>query len=310
MNGSFAKFVISLVLLQPGWAMKPMSWDSLMVMKAAAEKGNREAQFLFGVQVMVGDGLARDRVEAVKWLRQAAEAGHVEAQYTLGNLYATPDPTDGLSDPAAAEQWLTMAAAQGNREAIARLNDEEEKRLRSAAENGDPAAIARLEAFLEKTPIKRRYNTPEQQLPVAAALPGKESTVDAGDIPMGSRAADWSSAKPREMDEDPAVTIRWSLLLSGLRGADAHLVRGFMLENSIVVNRDFVAAAASYRQAAGQGDARAQYRLGLMYAEGRGVAKDLVEANTWLSRAAGQGSAEATEALAKFKVNLPPASTK
>ena len=40
------------------------------------------------------------------------------------------------------------------------------------------------------------------------------------------------------------------------------------------------------QQAAAQGDAQAQYRLGNMYAKGVGVPKDFAEAMTWLRKAA------------------------
>ena len=50
-----------------------------------------------------------------------------------------------------------------------------------------------------------------------------------------------------------------------------------------------------YRKAAEQGDAAAQYNLGLMYANGRGVPQDYVEAHKWLNLAATQGIKPAFE---------------
>ncbi len=44
--------------------------------------------------------------------------------------------------------------------------------------------------------------------------------------------------------------------------------------------------------AVGQGSAWAQYKLGLMYEEGRGVAKDPVKAVEWYQKSAEQGNAE------------------
>ena len=44
-----------------------------------------------------------------------------------------------------------------------------------------------------------------------------------------------------------------------------------------------------YRKAANQGDARAQYNLGLVYTDGQGVAQDYAEAANWYRLAAGQG---------------------
>ena len=242
-----------LVLLAPGWAMRPMAWESLMRVKAAAEQGNPEAQFLLGLQYKVGDGIDKDRGEAVKWLRKSAESGYAEAQYALGDFYAGLDPTDELADPREAEKWLKSAAAQGNTDAQSRLD----------------------------------------VLHAKAAPPDRTMTVE-----LNGRL------EPVELTEDPAATMHWSVLLSGLRGADALLVRGLLLENGIYVNREVAAAADSYRGAATQGDARGQLWIGLMYAEGRGVTKDPVAAGAWLSLAAGNGSSAAPAALAKVKAAL------
>ena len=46
------------------------------------------------------------------------------------------------------------------------------------------------------------------------------------------------------------------------------------------------------KKAAEQGDAFAQYSLGLRYVDGRGVAKDDAEAVKWYRKAAGQGNAD------------------
>ena len=53
------------------------------------------------------------------------------------------------------------------------------------------------------------------------------------------------------------------------------------------------AAAALYEQAAVQGSAEAQYRLGRLFAIGSGVAQSDREAIKWLTRAAMQGQPEA-----------------
>jgi TPR repeat protein len=47
------------------------------------------------------------------------------------------------------------------------------------------------------------------------------------------------------------------------------------------------------REAALRGEVDAQYALGLIYAEGRGVAIDLAQAHYWLSLAVEQGDADA-----------------
>ncbi len=53
---------------------------------------------------------------------------------------------------------------------------------------------------------------------------------------------------------------------------------------------DLVTAIQTWRSAADQGDALAQYNLGGLYANGRGVQKDLSEAAVWYRKAAEQGN--------------------
>ena len=53
----------------------------------------------------------------------------------------------------------------------------------------------------------------------------------------------------------------------------------------------------SLRQAAEQGDADAQYNLGVMYFEGRSVLKDVAEAARWFRLAAEQGDASAQHSV-------------
>ena len=58
-------------------------------------------------------------------------------------------------------------------------------------------------------------------------------------------------------------------------------------------------AFALFTQAAEQGSAEAQFRLGLMYRDGEGVAADTTAARQWLRRAAEQGHTEAEQTLAQ-----------
>ena len=56
---------------------------------------------------------------------------------------------------------------------------------------------------------------------------------------------------------------------------------------------DYATAAREYRQAAEQGEARAQTLLGLLYSRGEGVPQDYAEAFKWLHQAAAQGTSRA-----------------
>ena len=73
----------------------------------------------------------------------------------------------------------------------------------------------------------------------------------------------------------------------GYAGAQYGL--GLSYKNGQGVPQDFAEAAKWYRLAADQGYALAQSNLGLMYAKGQGVPQDLVLAYMWFSLSATQG---------------------
>jgi len=60
---------------------------------------------------------------------------------------------------------------------------------------------------------------------------------------------------------------------------------------------DFAAAVVLYQQAADKGDSRAEFILGVMYANGQGVPQDLAAAANWYAKAADAGEAGAQYSL-------------
>ena len=75
--------------------------------------------------------------------------------------------------------------------------------------------------------------------------------------------------------------------------ASAQFNLGLMYTEGRGVPQDDAEAIAWYRRSAEQGHAGAQVNLGGMYANGRGVPQDYVEAIAWYRRAAEQGDAVA-----------------
>ena len=55
--------------------------------------------------------------------------------------------------------------------------------------------------------------------------------------------------------------------------------------------QDYATALEKWRTLAEAGDAAAQNNLGVLYAEGQGVAQDYAQARTWFEKAAAQGHA-------------------
>ena len=61
------------------------------------------------------------------------------------------------------------------------------------------------------------------------------------------------------------------------------------------MSQDYAEALKWSRKAADQGHAPAQYNLGVMYRNGRGVPQDYVRAHIWFSLSAAQGDQDAVE---------------
>ncbi len=61
-----------------------MTKEEFEIIKEAAEQGDAEAQYSLGVCYAYGKGVEQDYKEAVKWYTAAAEQGHVKAQFNLG----------------------------------------------------------------------------------------------------------------------------------------------------------------------------------------------------------------------------------
>ena len=112
--------------------------------RAGAEGGDPAAQMTLGLLHRVGAGVPRDAGRMVALMREAADAGYHFAQFRLGQTYLTgegvpggQDAALGIPDREAAARYLSMAAEQGNIEAVlelARFYGEE-----ADAGTGDPA---------------------------------------------------------------------------------------------------------------------------------------------------------------------------
>lgn len=71
---------------------------------------------------------------------------------------------------------------------------------------------------------------------------------------------------------------------NGNTGAQYNL--GLMYAQGQGVAQDYQQAKAWWQKAANQGDAKAQYNLGVIYAKGRGVVQDDKQAVSWFQKAA------------------------
>jgi TPR repeat protein len=90
---------------------------------------------------------------------------------------------------------------------------------------------------------------------------------------------------------------------AGNGDASAQFNLGNMYYNGKGVQRDYKKAAKWLRMAAEQGVAGSQMILGIMYFNGEGVTQDYKEAAKWYRKAANQGHADAQNNLGKMYAN-------
>lgn len=90
-------------------------------------------------------------------------------------------------------------------------------------------------------------------------------------------------------DESPAEMLKNTAL--GLLNEDAS-------------DEDKAKAAEMMEQAARMGDTEAEFNIGLLYAEGIGVAKDMDKALSWLDTASSHGDKDAEELAKEYRLNL------
>jgi len=94
--------------------------------------------------------------------------------------------------------------------------------------------------------------------------------------------------------------IAYSFIMEKMQITFSDPVAQFRLGNHAYIGNRYSIAAEWYRKAAEQGHAEAQYKLGFMYQNGRGVKKDDKQAAEWYRKAAAQGNKEAERALQRL----------
>lgn len=249
--------------------------------------------------------------EAMSWLTQAAEAGHLQAQQDLGGIYLEGSEALNLKpDPAKAFHWFTRAAEQGSNPARyylglmlwEGLGVKEDKtsameHWRAAAQAGVPEAQCRLGAVLFADEATRAEGLEllrkaalaghsEAQYRLGSALVMEAATVAEG-IDWLKKAA---AGKPLSTAGAAARTLG-ALYAKGAPGVPA----------------DIKAAAEWYGRAADCGDARAQHVFALLLLNGQGVETDVARGMAFLRMSAGQNYLRAIADLVNLLRNMEDA---
>ena len=77
------------------------------------------AKFAIATAYFLGVGVVKDPVEALKWLKDSASNGIIEAQYQMFKAY---ESSNILNDDNRAQAWLEIASNNNHQVAISTLN--------------------------------------------------------------------------------------------------------------------------------------------------------------------------------------------
>lgn len=255
-------------------------------------------------------GSLEDDAEAVRWFRMAAEQGHAGAQFNLGLMYA-----EGRSVPedhAAAVDWYRMAAEQGHAEAQTNLgimyaegqgvtkDDVEATRWFRKAARQVQVGLGLKPGFrdvpeLYTEAMRLFHMTNEQREKVLGAPEDCSLWYSFRYHPKEAHGAHFkfgfSDDGRKSAPEADAVAGSWFRIAAEQGGAAlAHpeLSLRYAWERQEYVPLDCAATARWRRMATRQGQAEAQFRLGVMYSEAAGAPEHDTKMR-WYRIAAEQG---------------------
>ena len=294
--------------------------------QAAAEQGDRDAQFELGLIYQGGRGVPQDKEQAqqwltqaaqkghgraqyalallyreqgadisqsLKWQRQAAQSGYAEAQYGMGLLYANGQYLQ--QDKTQARFWFEQAAAQGHVASRLALLSQGGDVPTEAAVPAPTPTVAAIPAEPEPAEQPQATSVPEiaaapkpvAPTPAVAPLAAVETPAAAPADTGGADSLDLTGVEPEVVKQSAEAGNK-----------SAQLMLGTMYEDGLGgLPNDPREAAYWYEKAARQGYPKAQYNLGLLYEDGRGVKQDYKQAAHWYNKAAEAGFTEAQNNL-------------
>ena len=303
---------------------------ALPMLEAAAVTDHARAAALLGSLHEAGRGTVKNRDEAMRWYRLAADRGEAQAMAALGRLLLQDHGSEARES---ALRFLRQSAGLGDRDGQYHLgwllaqpgtarDDVEAYRLfvKSAAQGHVGAQVAAAIHLLhgrgvakdEKAAADWLQRAANAQDPVAhyhlARLRERAADGDRAAVRNSYRIA--ATAGHREsqfalggilaksrVEAERKEAVVWFAKANEARHPAAANSLGEIYRDGIGVLQQPEKARSYFKQAADEGDANAMYNLAQMMNEGIGGSRDTGQALSWYTRSAEQGHQEALEVV-------------
>jgi len=248
---------------------------------------------------------AENYTEALKFYRQAAEAGHAGAQNSMGWCYQKGYGVK--QDSAEAFRWYKKGAENGDSTAQGNVGwcyengygvkqdyAEAYKWYKKGAEAGNTLSISQLGWLYQKGyGVKQDY---------AEAFKWHKKGAEAGE-PAAMGHMGWYYENGYGVKQDYAEAYKWYK-----KGAEAGNVfsmsqLGWLYQNGYGVKQDYAEAYKWYKKGAEAGNAFSMSQLGWLYQNGYGVKQDYAEAFKWHKKGAEAGDSGAMSNMGWYYEN-------
>ena len=288
--------------------------------RKAAEQGYADGQCFLGLMYEYGRGIEQDYSKAIEWFRKAVEQNHAWGQRLLGVCYQS-----GIGvtcDYTTAAEWYKKSAEQGDAISQRLLGYLYEKGLGvvrnietalewygKSAEQGDENAIEAVQRINKGSSSQSKSFNSTNKHESSSTYHTSTSTTESGNATQISKRDYLNNSVSKEQFDlackyyasgNYTLALKYFRISSELNYAPAQYFIGVMYENGKGVRKSYVEALFWYRKAAENGYAFAQVKAGKMYEMGTGVYKNKQEALKWYKMAMDQGLSIASEYYKKL----------
>lgn len=298
-----AQYSVALSFLNGGAGIKRNNEKAVKWMQNAAEQDHHDAQYQLGILYHEGIGVQQSDKKAIKWFRPAALAGIEKAHQALNSLLREqPSNVNGVASkhPDLAKHELDRMAKAGPKEKdLPQIKIKIKKIARGARLNSPPSKTS---LHSERPPYSTKPLYSRKQRSPNGFRNDPLDKVSRINNPQEQFKAGMVYLLGKSGKKDIDKAIRLLVGAAENNSLNAQLKLADIYYQGIDIEASYAKAAKWYLAAAQQGNADAQYWLATMYKGGLGVIKDKNMAIKWYRKAANQGHAKARNRLGGCRI--------